>query len=171
MKRYHDHGNSFFFLVFRDRVSLCSSGCPGTHFVDQGGLQHRNPPASASRVLGLKACATHHTWLHGNSYKGKHLIDLQCRGLAIIVMMESMVAYRGSREFYIWIHRQWGTSSNKFTPTQTRPHLLVVPLHMSLRGTFSFKPPQPTKTSRNHNAWVAVRYISHSNHISSLDFY
>jgi hypothetical protein len=48
----------FFFLVFRDRVSLCSSGCPGTHFVDQAGLELRNPPASASRVLGLKACTT-----------------------------------------------------------------------------------------------------------------
>jgi hypothetical protein len=45
-------------LVFRDRVSLYSPGCPGTHFVDQTGLQLRNPPASASRVLRLKACAT-----------------------------------------------------------------------------------------------------------------
>jgi hypothetical protein len=45
-------------LVFRDRVSLCSSGCPGTHFVDQAGLELRNPPASASQVLGLKVCAT-----------------------------------------------------------------------------------------------------------------
>jgi hypothetical protein len=45
-------------LVFRDRVSLYSLGCPGTHFVDQAGLELRNPPASASRVLGLKACAT-----------------------------------------------------------------------------------------------------------------
>jgi hypothetical protein len=35
-----------------------SSGCPGTHFVDQAGLELRNPPASASGVLGLKACAT-----------------------------------------------------------------------------------------------------------------
>jgi hypothetical protein len=26
--------------------------------VDQAGLELRNPPASASRVLGLKACAT-----------------------------------------------------------------------------------------------------------------
>jgi hypothetical protein len=40
------------------RVSLYSPGCPGTHFVDQAGLELRNPPASASRVLGLKACAT-----------------------------------------------------------------------------------------------------------------
>jgi hypothetical protein len=37
---------------------LSSPGCPGTHFVDQAGLELRNLPASASRVLGLKACAT-----------------------------------------------------------------------------------------------------------------
>jgi hypothetical protein len=48
----------FVLFVFRDRVSLCSPGCPGTHFVDQAGLKLRNPPASASGVLGLKAFAT-----------------------------------------------------------------------------------------------------------------
>jgi hypothetical protein len=48
----------FWFLVFRDRVSLYSPGCPGTHFVDQAGLELRNLPDSASCVLGLKACAT-----------------------------------------------------------------------------------------------------------------
>jgi hypothetical protein len=47
---------SFFF--FPDRVSLHSSGCPGTYSVDQAALELRNPPASASWVLGLKACAT-----------------------------------------------------------------------------------------------------------------
>jgi hypothetical protein len=45
-------------LVFQDRVSLCSPGCPGTHSVDQAGLELRNPPVSSSQVLGLKACAT-----------------------------------------------------------------------------------------------------------------
>jgi hypothetical protein len=45
-------------FVFQDRVSLCSPGCPGTHSVDQAGLELRNPPASASQVLGLKACTT-----------------------------------------------------------------------------------------------------------------
>jgi hypothetical protein len=38
----------FVFVFFRDRVSLYSPGCPGTHFVDQAGLELRNPPASAS---------------------------------------------------------------------------------------------------------------------------
>jgi hypothetical protein len=47
-----------FCFVFRDRVSLCSPGCLGTYSVDQAGLELRNPPAFASRVLGLKACAT-----------------------------------------------------------------------------------------------------------------
>jgi hypothetical protein len=47
-----------FVLFFRDRVSLYSPGCPGTHFVEQAGLELRNLLASASRVLGLKACAT-----------------------------------------------------------------------------------------------------------------
>jgi hypothetical protein len=60
---YHDSSQLFFFVFFffvffRDRVSLYSSGCPGTHFVDQAGLELGNLPASASQVLGLKACAT-----------------------------------------------------------------------------------------------------------------
>jgi hypothetical protein len=52
-----------FCFVFPDRDSLYSPGCPGTHFVDQAGLKLRNPPASASQVLGLKACTTT-SWLY-----------------------------------------------------------------------------------------------------------
>ena len=48
----------FCFFVFQDRVSLYSPGCSGTHSVDQAGLKLRDPPDSASQVLGLKACAT-----------------------------------------------------------------------------------------------------------------
>ena len=47
-----------FVCLFQDRVSLCSPGCPGTHSVNQAGLEIRNPPASASQVLGLKVYAT-----------------------------------------------------------------------------------------------------------------
>jgi hypothetical protein len=49
----------FFFLVFQDRVSLCSPGCPGTHPVEQAGLELRNPPASASRLPGIKGVCHH----------------------------------------------------------------------------------------------------------------
>jgi hypothetical protein len=66
----HEHGRFllfFFGFVFclvvwfgflRNKVSLCSPGCPGTHSVVQAGLELRNSPASASQVLGLKACTT-----------------------------------------------------------------------------------------------------------------
>jgi hypothetical protein len=52
------------FFVFRDRVSLCIPGYPGTHSVDQAGLELRNPLASASQVLGLKVCATTPSFCH-----------------------------------------------------------------------------------------------------------
>jgi hypothetical protein len=47
-----------FFIFFRNRVCLCSPGCPGTQSVDQAGLELRNPPTFASQVLGLKMCVT-----------------------------------------------------------------------------------------------------------------
>jgi hypothetical protein len=47
------------FVCFRDRVSLYSSGCPGTHFVDQAGLELRKDPTSASQ--GMR----HHAQLNG----------------------------------------------------------------------------------------------------------
>jgi hypothetical protein len=62
-----------FVCFFRDRVSLYIPGCPGTHFVDQAGLELRNLPASASHVLGLKACATtpgHHPLFKRDSMPG-----------------------------------------------------------------------------------------------------
>jgi hypothetical protein len=49
---------NFIFFFFQDRVSLYCPGCPGTHFVDQAGLEFRKLPASASRVLKLKVGAT-----------------------------------------------------------------------------------------------------------------
>jgi hypothetical protein len=65
-----------FGLVFRDRVSLCSPGCPGTHSVDQAGLKLRNSPASASQVLGLKVCAT--TPGQSFCFKGLFLMFVLC---------------------------------------------------------------------------------------------
>ena len=39
------------------RQGFSNPGCPGTHCVDQAGLELRNPPTSTSQVLGLKVCA------------------------------------------------------------------------------------------------------------------
>lgn len=36
---------------------LCSSDCPATRSIDQAGRKLKDPSASASEVLGLKACA------------------------------------------------------------------------------------------------------------------
>jgi hypothetical protein len=58
-------------LVFQNRVSLYSPGCPETHSVDQAGLELRNPPASASRVLGLKACTITPGFLSGFPLAGE----------------------------------------------------------------------------------------------------
>ena len=38
----------FLYLICQDRVSLCVPGCPGTHSVDEAGLELRDLPASAS---------------------------------------------------------------------------------------------------------------------------
>jgi hypothetical protein len=56
--RFWFFGLFLFLFFFWDRVSLCSPGCPGTHSVDHTGFELRNPPASVSRMLGLKTCAT-----------------------------------------------------------------------------------------------------------------
>ena len=48
----------FVVLVFRDIVFLSNPVCPGTYSVDQAGLELRDLPASASQVLGSKACTT-----------------------------------------------------------------------------------------------------------------
>lgn len=45
-----------FFIVFHNKDSLCSSGCSGTHSVDQGGLESKiclTLPLNA----GIKGCA------------------------------------------------------------------------------------------------------------------
>jgi len=48
-----------FVCSVENRVSLfCSFGHPRTCYIDQAVLKLRDPPASASRVLGLKMCTT-----------------------------------------------------------------------------------------------------------------
>jgi hypothetical protein len=47
-----------FCFVILARVAIYSLGSPKTLSVDQSGLKFRDLPASASQVLGLKACVT-----------------------------------------------------------------------------------------------------------------
>lgn len=50
---------SFFFLWFFEiGFFLDSHGCPGIFSVDRTGLELRDPPTSASRVLELQVCTT-----------------------------------------------------------------------------------------------------------------
>ena len=56
---------TFLFVCWLDWVGFLETrficlaiGCPGTHSVDQAGLRLKDLPASVSRALGLKACAT-----------------------------------------------------------------------------------------------------------------
>jgi hypothetical protein len=98
-------------VVFRDRVSLYNPGCPGTHFVDQAGLELRNPPASASRVLGLKVCATmvglmalaaygSRGWLIESSMGGEALgpVKVLCSSIGECQGQEAGVGGLGNRE-------------------------------------------------------------------------
>ena len=47
------------FFDFLDLVFLYSPGCPGTHSVDQAGLELRNLPASASQSAGITGVCYH----------------------------------------------------------------------------------------------------------------
>jgi hypothetical protein len=48
----------FFFVFFKTGFLHIALAVLELTFVDQAGLELRNPPASASQVLALKACAT-----------------------------------------------------------------------------------------------------------------
>jgi hypothetical protein len=53
----------YFHLFIYFGFSRQGFSCPGTHFVNQAGLELGNQPASASRVLGLKACTITPGWI------------------------------------------------------------------------------------------------------------
>ncbi|GAB1300274.1 Transmembrane protein 39A [Apodemus speciosus] len=76
--------------VYReDRVFLCSPGCPGTHSVD---LKLRNPLASASQVLGLKACATARLCFHLKlQQRNFHLIDYYLAAFITVMLARRLV--------------------------------------------------------------------------------
>jgi hypothetical protein len=103
-----DYFVCLFVLVFRDRVSLCSPGCPGTHSVDQAGLGLRNPPASASQVLGSKACATTARYGLPSAEISKNQESLKNNHKANIFPSKINVIH-----FYVYLlhHRFWGAGA------------------------------------------------------------
>jgi hypothetical protein len=87
----------YFCFVFRDKVSLCSPGCPGTHSVDQAGLELRNPPASSPLCINNKNFKRHkvkswslksnHIQIHIRAKLPYHLVS----GLANSILKNQMV--------------------------------------------------------------------------------
>jgi hypothetical protein len=49
----------FCLFVFQVRVSLCSSGCPGAHSVDQGVLELKRSTCLCLQSAGIKAMRQH----------------------------------------------------------------------------------------------------------------
>jgi hypothetical protein len=94
----------FFFLVFRDRVPLYS---PGTHSVDQAGLEHRNLPSSASEVLGLKACTTMPGFSFLNVEKAGKLSWrrlMNARGWAVLCDLELQAVLVARLKAHLWTY-------------------------------------------------------------------
>jgi hypothetical protein len=67
ISQHPPHLLGFLFVCFSRQSFSVYPGYPGTHSVDQAGLKFRNPPTSASQVLGLKACANT-AWPSSDSY-------------------------------------------------------------------------------------------------------
>ncbi|CAO2627870.1 hypothetical protein LEMLEM_LOCUS19714 [Lemmus lemmus] len=67
-------------FVFQDKVCLCSSGCPGTHSVDQAGLELRDSPAFAPQVLELKVCTTTIRHILHSYQQGMNVATFPCFG-------------------------------------------------------------------------------------------
>jgi hypothetical protein len=84
-----------FVCLFFKTGFLYSPGCPGTHSVDQAVLELRNPTASASQVLVLKACAT--ACLASSLYFYLHL-STQLRAEQVLVCLN---------EWRHWIQGTW----------------------------------------------------------------
>jgi hypothetical protein len=60
------------------RISLCSPDCSQIHSIDRVGLELRDPPASASGVLELKACITNaRVFLNTFVQVSIHILELE----------------------------------------------------------------------------------------------
>ena len=87
----------FFFFFPGDRVSLCSPGCPGTHFVDQAGLELKNPPPRPAKntcsCRGPRSVPNICMMAHSSSPKGSD--PLFASGHQVKGGNESKLGYEG----------------------------------------------------------------------------
>ncbi|GAB1294850.1 Protein TOPAZ1 [Apodemus speciosus] len=97
-------------LWTKDRVSLCSPGCPGTHPVDQADLELRNLPASASQVLRLKGRKVldilYELKIHFTSLKGLTGPEKVAPRCQIVNVAAEIFIKSGSLDGAIWVLRE-----------------------------------------------------------------
>jgi hypothetical protein len=84
--------------------TLCS---PGTHSEDQAGLELWNPPASASQVLGLQACAT--TARPTVSFLNSFVFVCLCVVYACVSSHWSWYTHSCVYCMHMWAHLEAGT--------------------------------------------------------------
>jgi hypothetical protein len=108
------------FLVFWDRVSSCSLGCPGTHSVDWAGLELRDLPASASQVLGLISLFLKAESLNLNF---SHPIDIQKKKSTSILLRRGVQNTHGrSYRDKVW-NKDWRIGNPETVPSGNPSHI------------------------------------------------
>lgn len=104
---------SFFFFFFnssRQGFSFCSSGCPGTHYVYQAGLELRDRSTCSSQVLRLKECVPTASQLDSDFQKWNEIDRII--SLKIHSLPQEPLLF-------------WGTSSHGITAEFSLPRLLA----------------------------------------------
>jgi hypothetical protein len=144
----------FCFLGFRDRVSLCSPGCPGTHSVGQAGLELKNPPATASQVLELKACTT--TTRQIQWFKTTFILIMNLLHKKITQGPYASIAARGKQSWrldsseglYTYAQRLILINTRSSAEFEARPSLFV----------FFYITWLPCSLDTEHHRWVSYEY-------------
>jgi hypothetical protein len=89
-----------FLVLVSSRRGVALATLCRTHSVDQAGLELRNPPASASQVLGLKACGTLRSLIQKSGTEEmasgeKHLLHFQRASVQFPVPSTSLIPAPG----------------------------------------------------------------------------
>jgi hypothetical protein len=94
-------------LFFRDKVSLCSPGSPGTCSVDHlAGFELRDQAVFVSGVQGLKECATLHICSFEDGYGSAPVLHFKSSLLTyscehFVVVLFCLFAFCSRQGFYM----------------------------------------------------------------------